>query len=68
MNKKVGKVIWEWILLLLAPPITLIVVIELAKVIFILSTGYGLLFLLAGIITFIAEIIGLINKTKEAFK
>lgn len=61
-----SKLVGEWIFFILAPPITLILVIEFAKILFGLGAFYGFLFLIGGIVAFIAEIYGLVNRTKEA--
>ena len=56
----------EWIFFLLAPPVTLILIIEFSKVLFGLGALYGFLFLIGGVVAFVAEIYGLFSRTKKA--
>lgn len=67
MVKDKAKNIWRWILFLLLPNITLILVIELTKTIYTLGGFYWLLFLVGGLIVVLAEIFGLIKETREIF-
>jgi len=63
--KEAGNLIWQWVLLILLPPITLIITVEFAKLLFQFGIIWGLLMIIVGIVAEIIEILNLINKTKE---
>jgi len=66
MGRKVDKIILGWIMLLFAPPITLILAFEFAKLFFNLKEIFwGIFIIVMGIILFIAEVVQLFNQTKE---
>lgn len=64
--REVGKIIWEWVLFILLPPITLILSVEFSKVFFNLKENFwGVFIIVAGVILSILEVMQLVSKTKE---
>ncbi len=67
--KQIGRIIWEWILFFLLPPITLIIAKAFADVFFNMNEiTYGILFIVIGIAAAIGETYLLYKKTVEVFK
>jgi len=69
INKKINNALWQVVLFILLPPITLIVMIEFAKVFFNMGESfYGGLIIVVGIVIFVAEGYGIYYKLKEAIQ
>jgi hypothetical protein len=69
MVEKIDKIIFGWIMLLFAPPATLILTIEFAKIFFNLKELFwGISIIFMGIVLSILEVIRLISQTKEVLR